>query len=334
MKPMYEIERYATKLLEMQPSPVAHRLLLGGVFKVSPDQAYMRSLAKLVEESRQVQRLTDEQREDGDWGAFHSRNMAAKQKIASTEAAVERAVNLGLGVEHPVLVRAKEYILSILRSEIRFPDYHEKNDRWSTGMRLFLGSTLSLIDPSHEGLENDRSLWREIAIRTFQSGTYSEKDEIRAHSALTGASVKDSYLRINNHYTLNILGSKPDLLPPAVEQALLDWLLHLERGLGYLEMPLSKEPPLTKPGPLDRWFTSVEMIIRLFHRSALVIAEQFDWIWKHQDSDGLWDFGPRSSSSAFLPLADDWRIRKDRKIDWSTRVLLLAVNSPRAAELL
>jgi hypothetical protein len=197
-------------------------------------------------------------------------------------------------------------------------------------MRLFLASTLSRIDPSHEILEQDRALWREIAMGTFRSGSYSSEDEAQAHASLTGASVKDSYLVINNRYALNVLGSKRDLLPAAVEDSLLAWLQQHDRGIGYLDTPLGKLPSLSKPSPLDRWFTSLEMVVRLFPRSAHSWDVWIDWIWSQQDSAGLWDFGPRSPSSTFFPLADDWRRKNQRRIDWSTRVLLLAASHAKA----
>jgi hypothetical protein len=330
VKSISEIQAHASALLEKQPVPAAHLRLLRDVLFLEQDQEEVRAVFMLACQSRQVHLLEDEQRPDGSWGAFHSRSTASKQKIPSTEVAVERAICLGLHREHPVLARAKEYILSIMRGEIRFPDYHEKNDRWPTGMRLFLASTISQIDPSHEILDWDRSLWREIAIRTFQSGNYCVEDEIQAHKSLTGATVKDSYLRINNRHTLNILGSRRELLPPAVEGGLLDWLWNHDQGIGYLGVPLAEEPPRPRSGPLDRWFTSQEMIIRLFHRAASNVSLWIDWIWNQKDSEALWDFGSRSASSAFFPLAEDWKKKNNRKIDWSTRVLLLAASCASA----
>lgn len=330
MRLISEIKLRAHMLLEMNPSPVVKLRLLRDVLHVPTDHAQLQSVSSLIDQSRQVQLLIEEQRNDGGWGAFHSRSSTSKQKTASTEVAVERAINLGLGQDHPTLERAKEYILSIMRGENRFPDYHEKNDRWATGMRLFLASTLSLIDPQNEELEADRELWREIAIQTFRSGTYSERDEIQAHKELTGASVKNSYLKINNRYSLNVLGSKAELLPMEVERALLNWICDYEGGIGYLEIPLSAEPPLTKPGPIDRWFASLEMMSRLFRQSVQYLAGHIDWIWDQQDRDGLWDFGPRATTSILLPLADSWRAKGSRRIDWSTRVLLLVSSQLRA----
>ena len=190
-------------------------------------------------------------------------------------------------------------------------------------MRLFLASTLSLIEPEHEILDEDRELWVEITRRTFRSGEYRQEDEVTAHAELTGATVKDSYLVLNNRYSLNILGSVEGLLPAEVEGALLGWLWNREDGIGYLEVPLGGVPPVEKAGRFDRWLTSLEMLGRLFPSCVDSAREAVNWIWEQRDAEGYWDFGPRPSYVSYLPLSDSWRRRQDRRFDWTTRVLAL-----------
>ena len=190
-------------------------------------------------------------------------------------------------------------------------------------MRLFLASTLSLIEPGHEILDQDRELWAEITRRTFRSGEYREEDEVAAHAELTGATVKDSYLVLNNRYSLNILGSVEGLLPAGVEGALLGWLWSRGDGIGYLEVPLGGLPPYEKAGRFDRWLTSLEMLGRLFPGWVDCAQEAVSWIWEQRDAEGTWDFGPRPGYVSVLPLSDSWRRRQDRRFDWTTRVLVL-----------
>ena len=46
-------------------------------------------------------------------------------------------------------------------------------------------------------------------------------------------------------------------------------------------------------------------------------------MWRLRDDDGLWDLGRRGSTSTWFPLADFWRKPLNRRLDWSTRVLVL-----------
>jgi hypothetical protein len=316
------IEETATRILEQTPGTVVRYRLLRDVLRKAPNSPELQQAKDGLKHSRWVQELADEQWIDGGWGAFHSRSTRLKQKIPSTEVGVERALSLGLDAAHAILQKASAYILAIMQGDIEFPDYHEKNDRWQTGMRLFLASTLSLIYPDHPALDNARKLWHEIARRTFQSGKYREQDEIDAHAELTGSTVKDSYLVLNNRYQLNVLGSTPGMLSEELEIALLQWLWEKPDGIGYLEIPLNQPPP-TKPGPFDRWLTSLEMLSRLFPTWVRFAQSSIEWLWKRRDEQGYWDFGSRPSSMSFLPLSDNWRNKQNRLFDWTTRVLIL-----------
>ncbi|MBN1266158.1 MAG: hypothetical protein JXA25_11735 [Anaerolineales bacterium] len=319
-----QILAVSQELLELRPAVPAQLRLQRDVLGADPKHPDLLALAEKVRSSLPVRILEQEQRGDGGWGAFHSRSTTAHQKTASTETAVERALSLGLDRACPILARAEAYLKALLKGEIRFPDYHEKNERWPIGMRLFTASTLALIHPEHPLLDPDRALWVEIVKRAFQSGAYCEEHELAAHADLTVQAVKNSYLIINNRYTLNLVGSTRGLLPPAVERTYMHWLWSLEEGIGYLGMPLGKEPPLDKPGPLDRWFTSLERLLKLFPASAPLAEPWILWIWNRRKPGGWWDFGSRAVSSTSLPFADSWKRKGEREKDWSTRVLLLA----------
>lgn len=319
---IYPIEATARKVLELSESWVVRYRLLRDVFGRAPDDPEISLVKERMQASKWVGYLAAEQRTDGGWGRFHSRDARLKQTIHTTEVGVERAVELGLDADHPILEKAAVYILKVMRGEIDFPDRTEKNDRWQTGVRLFLASTLAQIHPDHPELSADRELWRNIAERTFQSGGYNAQDEIEAHAELTGASVRDSYLVMGNRYQLTLLGSQKGVLSEQVETALLEWLWWRPQGIGYLSIPLSQEPP-RKAGHVDRWLASLELLSRCFPCWAQVAGPAIDWLWRQRDGQGLWDFGARPDSMARLPLSDDWRNVRNRAFDWTTRILSL-----------
>ena len=318
-----EINHLANQILDNEPDAVVRWRLLRDVLRRPEDDLDLRKAQLEIERNHWVIELTAEQRNDGSWGAFHSRDTRAKQKVLITEMGVERAINLGLDTAHPILKNAAIYIRRLLGGSLPFPDRHEKNDRWNTGQRLFTASTYSRIHPQDPLLNPDRDLWYEIAYRTFQSGAYSADDESRAHAELTGASVKDSYLVLCGKYQLTILGSMPGSLSRDNETLLLDWLWALPEGIGYLNAPLNKPPALDKPGYIDRWLASMELLARLFPTWTELAQVTIEWIWDQRRADGCWDFGPRPPGSAYLPLSDSWRKKENRVIDWSTRILVL-----------
>jgi len=322
-QPSDGVETIATRLLEQNPGPIVRYRLLRDVLRKPANDTELEQAWENLAESRCIRELADEQWKDGGWGAFHSRSTKLKQKIASTEVGVERALALGLDATHPILHKATQYLLAIMQGKVAFPDYHEKNNRWQTGMRLFLASTLSLIQPGHPILDKDRRLWLEIARRTFQSGRYSAEDEIQARAALTGATVKDSYLVLSSRYQLNILGSMPGSLPRELEMALLNWIWNRPDGIGYLCIPLNRTPPFDKPGPFDRWLASLEMLSRLFPSWVSFAQGAIEWLWAQGNEQGFWDFGPRPSSLSYFPLSNSWMTKQERTFDWTTRILIL-----------
>jgi hypothetical protein len=317
------IQSLALKILDQKPDPVVHYRLLRDVLHVPPDVSELDRAKVDLKCSRWISELSAEQRVDGSWGPFHSQSTRLKQKILTTEMGVDRALALGLDANHPILNRTVDYIVDVIESRKSFPDTPEKNDRWPTGVRLFLASTLSLIAPDHPILDADRALWSEIARRAFQSGEYQEDDEIKAHAELTGATVKGSYLVLRRKYQLNILGSLPGTLSFDLETALLKWLLQRPDGIGYLSVPLNIPPVPHKASVFDHWLASIEMLSRLFPSWSHHFQSSLQWIWDQRHPDGYWDFGSRSSSATFFPLSEDWKSRQKRRFDWTARILIL-----------
>jgi hypothetical protein len=237
------------------------------------------------------------------------------------EWAIERATRLGLDQSHPLLKKATDYLISALKSG-NVHDRPEKNDRWSTGVRLFAGSTLTWIQPDHPAIDNTFDLWIKVLRRTFKTGSYDPDEEIRAHQALTGASVAGSYLRLNNKYTIKLLGCRSSQIPEHLQIAYLKWIRSLSDGLIYLTQALYPPPTIDRPRPIEHWLRSME-ILSEFTVFNSVFEDLVMWFWDQQGSDGFWDFGPRSRTSPAMPLSDSWRKFGARKQDWSTRVLLL-----------
>jgi len=192
---MQVVAAAATQAFALRPAAPARVRLLRDVLRRPDDNPELRQTQAELKHSPWIRQLAGEQRADGGWGAFHSRDSRLKQKTGTTEIGVERGLALGLTEVSPVMVKARDYIVYLLADSGAFPDCPEKNDRWSTGVQMFLAGTLALISPRHPALSKVRSLWIRLAERIFASGGYREQDEIAAHAELTGATVAGSYLR-------------------------------------------------------------------------------------------------------------------------------------------
>lgn len=316
------IHETAERILARDPDPVVRFRLLRDVLRRPIEDHELMQARQNLAHSRWVQELEREQRDDGSWGRLHSKDYSANQKIPTTEAGVERALALGLDAAHHVMRKTARHLAAILDGKIQPRDRPEKNDRWPTGVQLFAASILAQIAPDHPTLDDVWDLWANIARCTFASGSYDPEAEIRAHRVLTGATVKNSYLVIDNKYALTLLSSRPADLPRDVETALLSWVWHKEDGIRYLAEPVQHPPRHHKVGRLDRWFLSLELLSR-FPAWRTLAGDVIQWLWDERTPDGLWDFGPRPAYSVALPLSESWRKRAVRQFDWTTRVLVL-----------
>ena len=178
------------------------------------------------------------------------------------------------------------------------------------------------VSTTSSALDETLRLWTTIVTRTFTSGQYDPQAEILAHRELTGSSVENSYLVLNNRYTIAFLGSKPTLLPKSVEKAFADWIWQGKKGIGYLEASLSHLPESLLTRRFDLWFTSLELISD-FPSWRNFAEDVVDWLWAQKDKKGLWNCGRETKASHCFPLSESWRKKQNRKHDCSTRVLSL-----------
>ncbi len=318
---MGAIQDQALRILSQGPDPVVRYRLTRDVLLTPPEDHELSLARNDLLTSRWVQALEREQWGDGSWGRLHSQDYRAKQKVPTTEAGVQRALALGLDATHPVLQKAASYLSGVLEGKIQPPDRPEKNDRWHTGLQLFTAATLALIQPDLPILDDVWELWATIAGQAFAAGVYDRDAEARAHRDLTGASVRDSYLVLDNKYTLALLGARAAELPGDLEAVLLNWAWHKKDGLRYLGQRVSHAPVPLKSGSFERWLTSLELLTRFpgWHNLA---GDMIQWLWEARKPDGLWDFGPRSAHSMILPFSETWRHKTARSFDWTTRVLV------------
>jgi len=317
-----QIENLAEQILSRDPDPVVRFRLLRDVLKIPHDDNRLIQARKAMLNSPQVEELKYEQRDDGSWGRFHTRDCSSKQKIAITEIGVYRGVSLGLTVKDPVFRTTLRYLKRLAARTIPFPDPAEVNDRWATGVQLIVAATTAQLQPLLPEIDDIWEIWADIATRTFISGRYEPEAEVRAHKQLAGASVRGSYLVLHSRYSLSLLGSRAMKLSGDIEKSLFNWIWHREDGVKYFNVPMSTRS--FNAGSMDRWFNSLELL-SVFPSWRVYAGDVIDWIWKQRNDSGLWDFGPRASFylSYYMPLSDSWKKRECRQNDWSTRVLAL-----------
>ncbi|MFQ6087887.1 MAG: hypothetical protein ACE5K0_03165 [Candidatus Methanofastidiosia archaeon] len=316
------IKKTAEFMLENHPDPVVKFLLYRDIIKLKIDsQEFLRVHRKLLK-SKWIKQLAEEQMADGSWGRFHSMNTKLKKKIPTTEFGVYRAINLGLSEKDEILNKTTNYLKKLLTKEVQWPDNKESNDRWQIGENLFISATLSQIKPDDPILNETIARWIEIAERTFESGCYDPKAEWKAHCDITGATtMRNSYLVINNRYSVQILGSRKNLLSKKIEKAYVDWLWNKKDGISYIGIPLFISLKSIKPINIDRWFSSHELMSK-YPEWKNLSETSMNELYQLKNKQNLWDFGPNAKSYN-MHFSETWRKQKNRTFDHSLKTLLL-----------
>lgn len=271
-------------------------------------------------ESRWVKSLAEEQGQDGGWARFHSMDRSAKRKTPTTEAAVERIVQLGVDPQSEIVQRTISYLEGLLSGKNPWPERKERNDRWPTGQEMFVAAMLAELQPDHQLLGEICRKWVKIAEAAFASGRYDPEAEWQAHCRLTGAtSMRGSYLVLRNRYALILLSCPQARLSGRAEKALLDWLWAHPKGIGYADVPLTASMGRLKRTSGQQWLSS-QMLLSRFPSWASKVSESIQELWASRNEEGLWDFG---EGMDLAKLSEKHRRRVNRAIDHSVHVLLL-----------
>ena len=332
------IKEVAERILESDPDPVVRLRLLRDVLRQPLDSNEAIQAKRDLSNSRWVQELESEQWGDGSWGRFHTMDTKVKQKIATTEVGVSRALVLGLDASHPILRRAVAYITSILDGTLEWRDNREVSwglSWWTSAVQLISAATLAQIQPDLPVLEEVWNLWYAILRRAFPSGKYDREQEIQAQLELLGIRSLSRYARKKisegralgtfTKYHVALLSSRADRLPHQLEKPYLAKLWNLDDGIGYLGVPLAVPPAqlLSKKSyHPDCWLSSIELLTP-FRSWRELARDAVSWLWQQRNERGFWDFGSRPPLSTYFPLSESWRKKKAREFDWTTRVLAL-----------
>jgi len=316
-----EVVRLAAEsvLSEDPEAPIKVRLLRD-VLQVPSDNADLRAAVRALDEHPHVRALAEEQRADGSWGRFHTKDYSAKQKIGTTQMGVWRAVELGLSHDHPVFCRVRPYLEGILDGSIPFPDRAEKHENWPTGVAMFTGAMLSRFAADSPALDETWDFWAAVVRRSFRKGVHDLDAELRVHQQLLGRSGKPTWMKLRSKFVLMILGSRACRIPSKVASAYVDWLWgDCPRGLVYFDVPLDSSPEALRGFRLHGWLASLELL-SAFPSARRTAQSAIERLLSSRNAEGLWDFGTQPSCPRF---SASYRRRRCCAHDWTMRVACL-----------
>ncbi len=309
-----EILQIARGILDANPDGVVAYRLYQEVLRFPPDDPQLAGAKNAAVKNKWVHQLSDSQLPDGSWGRFHSQDTKKKALFRTTEEAIDRAFALGLEPGDGLLLCTRQYILKVLHGEAQIADPSEKNESWPILIKFILAGRLAQLDPSNEVLDSTRSYLAEVASQAFATGKYRLEDEATAHLRLFARHVPHGFLE--SQHALWILSFQN--LPNELEHALVNWIWYKPDGIRYLRAPLSE----LEPRLIGSWLRSMNILSR-FGCWREICAPTLNRLWEQRDEHGLWDFGSQIARSVDFPLSESWRHSANRKMDYSTCMLVL-----------
>ena len=318
-----EIKNKANEIYKNTISPVIK-------WRCAKDILNINFNTKELEKSAWIKLLTEEQHEDGSWGFFHGRRHVYNQTHVSTESAVDRIYYaLSLPTDHPVVTKAKNFIMDQIINGSNEPLYNQANAEWGKVLSTFyLNNILYLIDNGNEKIHEKIEHLIKIPIICLEN--LDIKNGVQQCCNEYKVSPKASTLLVEF-----ILGTKlgpifitffKSRFTKKMQENYLRYLKNRQEGLGYIGYSLKKNPNRNNPSEMNKFLATLEVISRLPNWQSIA-EEQIQWLLDQRNDDGYWDFGKRpkwdSMGISLLPLSENWRTKNERKYDWTLRVLLI-----------
>lgn len=316
-----KIQNLAHKILELNLDPIPKYLILRDILEGDPKQ--LTKLKKQVLQTKWVTDVLAEQRENGSWGRFHSQNTKIKQKYVTTEVALHRCAVLGLTKEDPSIKTAIDYMEKVLLGDVVWEDWWEKSEAWDAGVAVITASTLAEVCPNHPMILPIRKLWQQIVEESFDNSQYKPSCEVAAQRKYH--QISSDFYYIGSQYAVRLLSTrnneKETKFSLDIEKAYVKWLWTRESGMGYISNNRLADLPVEVTYKAIRSKIKALDLLAGFPSTLSVCQDFIQWLWKNREAEGLWDFGPKGAEKIELPLSENTRIKLNRKIDYTVRIL-------------
>lgn len=326
------ITTLAVRLLDEKLDPVPRYRLLRDVLhepEISDDRQKAYAAAMQTE---QVLWLSAAQHPDGSWGHFHpagqtagyrtrtGRPQATAKAVRSTEAALIRALNLGMEADHPTLARLRRYLENLLDGSQAWPDRRIHDMTQAPEIRMMAAARLRQLDPGHPAALAEAAPWVRLLTEAFADGSFQALRYLDVYETLFGEPAMQGTAPGLSAYALILLR---DLLPFPVEEHLIRHLVFQNRGIAWIHNRSMQHLPLEFPsGEAVRYLEALELLAA-YPGAGELLEEASGWLWDQMNPGGGWDMGAAGHDGVILPLSGSWRGRRTRRQDSTVRILAL-----------
>lgn len=279
----------------------------------------------MYKDSKWAKEIISLQKEEGQWGYFHTLSEPKKFSI-TTEQALRRLEILGYTIEDSCIQKAVEYMHDCLIGKKEIPDRREKVLDWDVFSQLMLSTWIKRFTGEDEKANQVARTWADIITYTFRSGVFSYEDYVYAYNQHFPKLKKGArYIDITCFYVVSVIA---DCLKMAVENTVFDYLLNHETGIYYIYgEPICNLPEVFESKKASRYLGGVELL-SVYHNNLSKLTFVTEWLSKQKNEEGKWDMGSSVKDFVYFPLSDVWK-KEDRIKDCTYRIekLINRINS-------
>lgn len=247
---------------------------------------------------------------------------------------INRAIDLGLLKDHPMMVKLRKLIETVLeigvsdaRHLFRYPYLTNRVKILDSIYELQLAQALSLLSSNSSSLFPVFERWHSIAKTAFRSSQYNRYDEKKGYESVYGVTFeadKCQRFRITGdlacHECLELFNNQAGNLETQIEEHYFQWQWKREMSERLSSISIFNNDRRKEFGVAGDLITFLNKLSD-FRNWTESFSNVINLLWKLKMTDGFWDFG--NNEGAFpLRLSNSWR-GKHRKHDWSTRILVL-----------
>lgn len=325
-----QVTDLAFRLLEKPLDPIPRYRLMRDVLFWPADHDDIQLAKSLAMSSRQVADLCRSQLPDGSWGRFYTRNKQVKYAGKTTETAIIRSLVLGMERSHPTVSRLIAYMEAVLGGSLIWPDRPDQTLEWPVGMDLVTAARLSQLDETNPGIQKTADQWQQIMAAAFGHDEFDELSYREAYENFFHQPPEHGTALGFSPYTLILLRNR---LPYLLEERLTNHLMNNTRGIYLVSNHSLQHLPLVFPSRESMRFIAALDLLSYYPSAGSLLENASAWLWEQINNDGMWDFGQLGRDGLELPLSESWRIRGNRELDCTVRVLSLVVRLQRTCEI-
>ncbi|MDF2587627.1 MAG: hypothetical protein K0S41_1468 [Anaerocolumna sp.] len=270
-----------------------------------------------LKESKWYKQLFSEQWENGSWGRFHTQDSKSpiKQKFTTTENALKRVLELGLGKNNDEMFKCIQLMERYILGQEDWLDKDEKHAAFKIAFRTIIAANLALFDPNHTVIQTKKEKCVDILSKSFINGSLDEgiwEKEYRA--------CNEVFLNPFTSYITWLLQNN-DYLDKSKEREYLEYIWNRKDGIYYCTGNPPSDIQSLESNNFINWISGLECLSGFLLFPEFMSRGTTDHLLNEIQRLMYQDIDLPNAHPIFGHYSESWSKKQTRKNDLILRIL-------------